>query len=52
MVTPQRNDVISDYVMIEADCLDNPGVRINGVQISEGPLYMLIDINKSRRNYK
>jgi len=31
--------IIFDYVMIEAGCSDNLGVRIKGVQISEGPLY-------------
>jgi len=29
-----------DYVMIEVGSLDNPGVRIKGVWISEDPLYL------------
>ena len=36
----QKNDAIFHYVMIEAGCLDNPGVRIKGGRISEGPLYI------------
>jgi len=35
----QHHKAIFDYVMIEAGCLDNPGVCIKGVLISEGPLY-------------
>jgi len=35
MAAPQRKDAIFDYVMIEAGCLDNPGVRMKGVRISE-----------------
>ena len=40
MVAPKRNDVIFDYTIIEAGCSDNPGVRIEGVQISEGLMYL------------
>ena len=36
----QKNDAIFHYVMIEAGCLDNPGVRIKGGRISDGPLYV------------
>ena len=39
MVAPKRNDVIFYYAIIEAGCLDNLGVRIKGVRISEGLLY-------------
>jgi len=41
MAAPQRKDAIFDYVTIEAGCLDNPGVRMKGVPISEGPLYAI-----------
>ena len=42
MVALPKNDVIFDYVMIEAGCLDNLGVRMKGVRISEGPLYIYV----------
>ena len=40
MVAPKNNDVIFDYAIIEAGGSDNPGVRIKGVRISDGPLYL------------
>ena len=39
MVALQKNDSIFGDVMIEAGCLDHPGVTMKGVRISEGPLY-------------
>ena len=33
-----KNDAIFHYIMIEAGCSVNPGVRIKGGWISEGPL--------------
>ena len=43
MATAKQNDVIFNYIMIEAGCSDNPGVCIREVQISEGPLYLIIE---------
>ena len=40
MVAPNRNDVIFDYAIIEGSCFDNPGVRMKGVWISKGLLYI------------